>query len=84
MNRILPDTIPTATTGWARTATAKSNGWYRTATCTTCLNGCECTGPNPHNGCEHYGCWGPAATGTCPDVPAMREARAGKVFQVAA
>jgi hypothetical protein len=35
--------------------------------CTTCRRGCTCN-PGAGEWCEHYGCWGRQATGTCPGV----------------
>jgi len=42
--------------------------------CPTCINGCDCPS-RAHGGtggCGHYGCWGPAPTGTCYDAPRQR------------
>lgn len=48
--------------------------------CSTCRIGCDCRMDAPTAGCGHYACWGPAATGTCPDAPKMLAARGSKLF----
>ena len=41
------------------------------ATCGICQDGCYCPGDGSA-GCEHFGCWGPDATGTCPGAATER------------
>ncbi|MCP9947350.1 hypothetical protein [Actinomadura madurae] len=42
----------------------------KASTCETCREGCHCDVDNPERptGCAHLGCWGPNATGDCPEA----------------
>lgn len=41
--------------------------------CDACDNGCYCDGGIEGIGCEHWGCWGLAATNECPSADPLRE-----------
>lgn len=48
----------------------------KASTCEICRNGCRCSGgPDGPTGCGHLGCWGPDATGDCPEVIRLRALR---------
>lgn len=41
--------------------------------CEMCDQGCDCEGGIEGIGCEHWSCWGRAATNECPSVAPHRE-----------
>jgi len=41
--------------------------------CATCNDGCDCEGGIEGIGCEHWSCWGRAATNACPSAEPLRQ-----------